>query len=394
MNYLIPGPNLGHLKSVIAAFKQATDDRSQSLVISIGQRETIENEMGVLAERYTATLTADAPVCGDWIIIAALTVNVLASNHVSLQHVPDQDVPDEYLRARPVCDHCGRDGGARPHLVLRHRRDGHRQQIRQECLKVFAGQDADEVLAYADRLMALDSALRNLEVSDLDTLHASHYLYRLDRLLAVVAAVSEETGWVSRRQSAATGKPASVEHALDVMLANRHITISPKAQAAAQAALDWAKQLTQAGHDLDRYELTLHDITQHEFISYDQTGFAASMIAAHRQAATQVIDRRSGDRPSQYIGRITERSTFTLTVCELRTIGEGEDVKFLHKFVDPHGNRVTWFASTEHALEIGQQVQIKGTVVEHREFRGVPETILTRCVVLPAAAAEQTSLAF
>ncbi len=388
MDYLIPGPNLGHLKSAIAAFKQAADDCSQSLVVSIGQRETIENEMGVLAERYTATLVADAPVCGDWIIIAAFTVNVLVGNHVSLQHVPDQGVPDEYRQARPVCDHCGLDGGTRPHLVLRHRRDGCCRQIRQDCLNAFSGQEASDVLAYADRLMALDCTLRNLEVSDLDALHASHYLYRLDRLLAVVAAVIEETGWVSRKQSAATGKPASVERALDVMLANRRITISAEAQATAKAALAWAGQLTQDARDLDRYELTLHDIAQREFIAYADAGYAATLISAHQHAAAQALDCQSSDRPGQHIGRVDERSTFTLTVLETRTIGEGENVKILHKFIDPNGNRAAWFAATGRALEIGRQYQLKATVVAHREYQGVPETILTRCTVLTPAAGQ------
>ncbi len=389
MNYIIPGPNLGRLKAAVAAFKQLAAEMGRQIEIAIAQREAIENDLGVLTERYTVSLAADTPVAAGWSVIAIFTVDLDGKTH--LRHVPDQGVPEAYLHARPVCDHCGVDCGVRPMFVSRNQHDGHCTQIWRDCLSDFLGQAANPAVAYAELLMSMDEALRNLEVSDLDTLNAAHYVYRLDRYLAVVAAVMEEVGWVSRKQSEATGRPATADLALDVMLANRAIAISADAHANAQAALAWAKRLSQENRNLDRYEQTLCEVAQHDFIPYADTSYAASMIIAHQRAATKAIDRQFAGQPGQHIGRVDERSTFTLTVFETRTVGEGENTKILHKFVDPNGNRATWFAATGRALEIGKQYQIKATVVEHREFQGVSETILTRCRVLTPAT-EQSPL--
>jgi len=385
MNYLIPGPNLGRLKAAVEAFKQLAVEMGRPIEITVLHREAIENDLGVLAERYTVSLTAQPPTAAGWTIGAAFKV---VSGQTQLRHVPDQGVPETYLHARPVCDHCGADCGARSIFVLRNQHDGHCVQIWRDCLIDFLGQAGCAATAYAELLMSIDEALRTIEVSDLDTLKAVHYVYRLDKYLPVVAAVIESVGWVSRKQSEASGRPATADLALDVVLANRAIPISAEAQSTAQAALAWAKQLSTEDRNLDDYEQHLFEVTQHEFISAAECGLAASMISAHRRAAAQAVDRQFAGQPGRHIGRLKERGTFTLTVFETRTIGEGDNTKILHKFVDPNGNRAAWFAATGRALEVGKQYQIKATVVEHREFQGVPETILMRCTVLTPAAGQ------
>lgn len=58
MDYLIPGPNLGRLKAAVEAFKQFAAEIGWQIEITILQREAIENDLGVLAERYTVLLAA------------------------------------------------------------------------------------------------------------------------------------------------------------------------------------------------------------------------------------------------------------------------------------------------------------------------------------------------
>ena len=49
------------------------------------------------------------------------------------------------------------------------------------------------------------------------------------------------------------------------------------------------------------------------------------------------------------------------------------------KFRDLKGNLFTWFASGYTDLERGDRISIKGTVKNHDTYRGVKQTILTRC---------------
>jgi hypothetical protein len=45
---------------------------------------------------------------------------------------------------------------------------------------------------------------------------------------------------------------------------------------------------------------------------------------------------------------------------------------------DDVGNRFTWFSSSS-VLEINTKVILKGTIKEHKEFKGQKQTVLSRC---------------
>jgi len=59
----------------------------------------------------------------------------------------------------------------------------------------------------------------------------------------------------------------------------------------------------------------------------------------------------------------------------------------LLKFETESGNTVTWFASNPPQFDESREVMLKGTVKGHNEYKGVNETILTRCKIeqLPVA---------
>ena len=381
MNYLIPGPNLARARAVeplIAAAVQA----GHHLTLSITLNDSTENDLGVRTEQYTVQLDVAAPPSANgWSFIASFTVD--ENGIATTRHIPDKGLPLE-LTSVAVCDHCGVNFGRRPMVVLRSLADGRCMRVGRDCLIDLLGPTARAAADYAEQLMAIDQRLRSLEFDDFITLDAAHHDYHLEKYLAVVAAAIEQVGWVSRKESAATGKPATADFALDIVLANRVIGISEAARAKVVAALTWARQLKSEDRNLDSYELKLANLAAQPYINAADCGLAASMLMACDQAARRAVEARYPNRPSEPIGQIDERGTFTLEVVEVRPIGDGPEAKLLHKFVDPAGNRAAWFASTGRALEVGQVYQIRGTVKAHRPYRDVMETILTRCQVQPA----------
>jgi len=110
-----------------------------------------------------------------------------------------------------------------------------------------------------------------------------------------------------------------------------------------------------------------------------------SMILTDRQleAAATAIERQKNreaeGRASEYVGVVKERIEF-----EAEVIGVyGTEGFYGHtdivKFKDMDGNLFTWFASDYTDLERGDHVSIKGTIKKHEEYRGIKQTMLTRC---------------
>ena len=93
---------------------------------------------------------------------------------------------------------------------------------------------------------------------------------------------------------------------------------------------------------------------------------------------------------SQHVGEIGQRLTISGTfeytaffeVPSFR--GFGTDTMYIHNFKDDDGNVLVWKTSSclnRDAIYEGDQVQIKGTVKEHSEYKDEKQTVLTRCKI-------------
>lgn len=123
------------------------------------------------------------------------------------------------------------------------------------------------------------------------------------------------------------------------------------------------------------------------------------------QKKQEALQKLHPTEVSEYVGQVKDRLTMTLTftgtahweVDATKQFWNGgwgrvqtRDV-YLHKFKDEHGNIFTWKTSDplgywdEHGqwvhIDEGTQVTIKGTVKEHSEYKGIKQTVLTRCKV-------------
>ena len=81
---------------------------------------------------------------------------------------------------------------------------------------------------------------------------------------------------------------------------------------------------------------------------------------------------------SEYVGTIGERLTLTLTVTAARSISGYYGHSMAHTMEDEDGNIFVWITGAKN-WPVGSVKTIKGTVKEHKEFRNVKQTVLTRC---------------
>ena len=96
-----------------------------------------------------------------------------------------------------------------------------------------------------------------------------------------------------------------------------------------------------------------------------------------------------------HIGEIKERLTIRVMLRGdyefATTFGWRETTKHIYTLVDAEGNVFVWKTASVigidedderwRAVHIGDIIEMKGTVKEHSEYKGTPQTILTRCKV-------------
>lgn len=145
--------------------------------------------------------------------------------------------------------------------------------------------------------------------------------------------------------------------------------------------------------------------TGNSFLSDLASKLSKSMILTERQldAAATVIERQRvrevEGRVSEYVGKVKERIEF-----EAEVIGVyGTEGFYGHidivRFKDARNNQFTWFASDYTDLKRGDRMTIKGTVKKHDDYKGVKQTVLTRCrytkfeIMTPDEAAQAEAVA-
>lgn len=81
---------------------------------------------------------------------------------------------------------------------------------------------------------------------------------------------------------------------------------------------------------------------------------------------------------SEYVGTVGERLTLTVTVTAARSIDGYYGHSTAHTMEDENGNVFVWITGVKN-WPVGAVKTIKGTIKEHKTYRNVKQTILTRC---------------
>lgn len=84
---------------------------------------------------------------------------------------------------------------------------------------------------------------------------------------------------------------------------------------------------------------------------------------------------------SEYIGSIGERREFTLTVDKNILLESQYGKQFMHIFSDVEGNVYVWTTAAKCWPE-GDTKRVRATIKDHRLYKGVKQTVLTRATEL------------
>ena len=113
-------------------------------------------------------------------------------------------------------------------------------------------------------------------------------------------------------------------------------------------------------------------LVDHRQLTERQLEAAAKTIAG-------IKEREAEGRASVFVGEIKDRIEFEAEVTGVYGTEGFYGHTDIVKFKDADNNQFTWFASDYTNLQRGDRMTIKGTVKKHDQYRGIKQTVLTRC---------------
>lgn len=342
------------------------------------------------------TVRGEMPRIAGWDVVAVVEMDPEAG--VMTRTWPGSgDVDLTALRSRTAseCDHCNKDRDRAKVYALRNAETGEIKQVGSTCLALFLGLTLDLNL---DRGFDADPGdeLDGLGGGGFDT---SHIRYTTAYVVEVATAVVSLFGYVSRADAdLAMGKTATADRVKACMSPRRPAerelaalvwdAMTEETAAKAVKVLAYAQGMD-AEDGAGEYARNVAAVARPERVTPKNVGLLASAVTAYDRHVQREIEReveRAAAGDSAWQGTVKKRQVFAgLRLTMVKPCESDFGVSYLVKFVDAAGNRFSWFSSRGVDAEVGEVVDVKGTVKAHQEWQGVKETALSRCVLTPTA---------
>jgi hypothetical protein len=359
---------------------------------------TCENEVVSYRKYFELTVTGAAPKINGWEFVAVIqpSFDEEGKNLGNiLRSVPGatSDVPAEYRKAESKCDHCHTDRRRNETFILRSE-SGDTKQVGRSCLRDFLGHTAPEV--YCSIAQMLLDARDLASDSEGDDFGGGHVIdrFQAEEILTLAACSIRLNGWRSNKTAREYGSLSTSAEVGNWIFTTQKdkwekpLNPSDEDKATAKEVAEWLTGLA-SRTDLNDYLYSLSLLGQGATFTEKNFGLACSAIPTYLREQEQEINRRKrfeSDAASQYIGTVGSRERVTATLVFTTDFETNFGVTHLYKFKDEAGNILVWFASsvyyntvTGQDINIGDTVTLNATVKSHEDYKGVKQTIITRC---------------
>ena len=336
-------------------------------------------------------------IINDWQFVASLE----HTEHGNIiNKAIEIEVPERYYTSAPICEHCKTNHMRKYTYIVHNVKTDEFKQVGTACLKDFTfGMSATAVASYEDALHEVEEAT----VCGYHGFAGGEMMYKQQEYLQFViecvnkfgyAKTSEENATVNRVHRYMTALFKECSSKKDVEWRERQIAEMERVgfqwdtesnRETAEKALEWA--LKQEANS--NYMQNLLVVCKQNRVAEHNVGILASLIPTYYKAIERELKlaaQKADEAKSEWQGEVGQR--LTVIIKDWRVVASWESsfgynqTVAIYKLVDENGNVYTWKTSGGiYCDESIDEVELKGTVKAHNEYRGVNQTELTRCKV-------------
>lgn len=341
---------------------------------------------------FTIEVTGEVPSVPGYTLLGS---KERENSSVIVNSFTEEGVSEKFRSVDFHCDHCGHDR-LRNKVTLIRDENGNEIQVGHSCLADYLRNSE------LQKMVEFFSSLATLKYEDDGSNGEGGYsgegLVSLKTILAQTIVATEKYGWVS--QSAArfseTLKSTS-SRVMESMFGRRTKDFMPERFVPthenlnkADEVISWVRGTLSAKTNKSDFEHNLSVVFEEDGVRSKRFSLVVaapsiyfSWISQQVEIAKKKEEEKEASKDSQHVGTIKERLTLSGAEVTFKRFYENDFggyylVKLIHE-----GNVFnTFYSGNKIDFQVGEPINIRGTVKKHTEFNGVPETMLAR--VMPA----------
>ena len=363
----------------------------QPLVVTKVREELVRDEAlyedsNTLIEKfnlfYVFDVTGETPVINGWEFIGRLEHDSVIGTVV--RNAPAHSVPKKYWDAKCVCEHCNTSRMRKDTFILREVSTGKYKQIGRQCVRDFIGYENPADMHWWVSIM--DSISDEVEsygcIRELP-------IVTVESVLKLAAACSQAYGYVSRKMSEESNQQSTTGTVGHLMFSRNlkkvesdvvSLAFSGKYDASVAEVLAWIKSWDAKTISQSEFNHNVHKFISGGYVRSNMMGYITCLPTMYAKAMGQLKAKIA--KSNEFLGEVGSKISAQVKVANIVYLSGRFGTTSLVMMEDEKGNSVKWFASSNPDVQIGDSFVIKGTVKEHSNYKGINQTMLTRCKVV------------
>ena len=291
------------------------------------------------------------------------------------------NIPAEYKNSDFACEHCNTHRRRNKVAVIRNTEDGSIMQVGYTCLQDFIG---CELGAFGELIKAIDAIYLQVNYFR-DCEYTSHnYYYNVNQFLQIAYNCIVKYGYVKNN---VVTEMTTTEHILEAYRAENSDYVdlgdvdTDLVNKIKNAYSIWAKNhVSDLTHNVCKIlEQTCVKRIYTNYMYFIPTFYVNKVKWDARRARAEQAKKELND---EYAGAVGDKITTEATV-ECVTGFDGQyGYMYVYNFKDVHGHLLVWFTSKDLEVDTGDKIRISGTIKKLNEYKGIKQTVLTRCKVM------------
>lgn len=344
----------------------------------------------------------------DWEFVAS--IEHLDSGNLYHKLLTDIEIPVRYRNCAPKCEHCNTSRPRKNTYIVHNVVTGEFKQLASSCIKDYTqGLNAE--------MFALYASIKSVFASEEERFtggggYSEFKGFAVDRFLPYVAETVRCFGYAKRFDDYDYYNPFNTANVADLLyreenlrsrlskydlndlrkihekLENKGLVFnadSEEAQNTVKVALEWLN----GQEDASDYIHNLQVISKQNYVGYKNLNLLCSLIPVAYKAINRIEEKAKRENvnnkmkaESDFFGNIGDRMDFNLTFVREARFETEWGITSVYTFVDENGNVFVWKTQNTEEFKPETVYTLKGTIKGHNEYKGVKQTVITRCKVV------------
>jgi hypothetical protein len=324
----------------------------------------------------------------DWEFVASLEFVPSEGKNIVRKLDSSVTVPKEYITST-TCDHCHTNHLRIHTVVIKNTKTGEYRQVGKSCLKDYIGQDISDYARYLSFFKTLEDYI---DSSNRDFLPKDKPAFDTDEVILQTIAEVDKNGYVSQAQyyrsldeygeTSLVKTSTKIYHIMNESR-NYYGEIEFPKYAITREIEDKYSDIIKFvyNQDLeeDDYLSNIRILLNQKYTDNKNLGLVSSVVGYYIRETKKLEAKNSNTPKSNYVGAVGDKINITAIPECIASYDTDFGVTRVYRF-NVDNNVLIW--KTGNCLDTDKVLNIKGTIKEHTEFRGIKQTVLTRCRVL------------